>query len=59
MGGGSKPVNKIASCIFCSPAACCIPVCIEEWWGAESCMLGCVNCGNCGWTFCAPLCFSC
>ena len=58
MLGQTKP-QKIATCIFCCPTACCVPIWIDQWWSIEACCLSYLNCGRCCWTISSPVCFSC
>ena len=56
---GQTKVQKIATCLCCSPVACLVPWCIDEWWGIEACGLAYLNFGHCCWISLAPTCFKC
>ena len=52
-------VNKIATCCCCCQWACNVGQCIDMWHGIQSCGFANIQCGNCCWTLCAPICHRC
>jgi hypothetical protein len=52
-------VNKIFTCLCCSSVACEAACCIDEWHSIEACGFAYIECGNCCWTICAPICHTC
>ena len=51
--------NKIFTCLCCSGIACEAACCIDQWHAIEACGFAYIECGNCCWTICAPICHTC
>ncbi len=52
-------LNKICTCLCCYQCACSSAMCIDQWHSYEACGVAYIECGNCCWTICAPICHSC
>lgn len=52
-------VNKVFTCLCCYSCACNAACCIDIWHAYEACGIANIECGNCCWTICAPICHSC
>ena len=52
-------LNKIATCCCCYSCACQTACCIDIWHAYEAYGLSNIECGNCCWTICAPICHTC
>ena len=49
-------LNKFLTCCCCCGWSCEVGSCMNIWHSYEACGTSSIECGNCCWTICAPIC---